>query len=324
MKNVGLRVGLTGGIGSGKSSVAARLAERGAVIVDADRIAREVLAPGTAGLDAVFARFGDGIRAGDGSLDRAALARIVFSDTAALADLEAITHPLIWAETARGMAAAPAGTVRVHDMPLLVEKGMSADYHLVVVVLTDEETRVRRLVEHRGLDEADARARIRAQAHDAQRRAAGDVLLSNDGTPADLGSAVDALWDTRIAPYADNLLRGLPAPADAHLGTRSPEAVAAQGRRIAARIRRAVVPSVSSGPASPAGPTFPADPAATVIDGRLTLVVTVGAAPPAREGLAEAGYPVVTEAEPFDRIDSTVVCGNCDPAWPSVVHLRSA
>lgn len=309
----GLRVGLTGGIGSGKSSVAARLVERGATVVDADRIAREVVAPGTAGLEAVFARFGDGIRAADRSLDRAALARIVFSDKGALADLEAITHPLIWAETARRMAAAPPGQVRVHDMPLLVEKAMSADYQLVVVVLTDPETRVRRLVEHRGLDESDARARIGAQASDAQRRAAGDVLVSNDGSPEDLIAAVDALWDNRIVPYAANLRRGLPAPADAHLGDRPPEEVAAQGRRVTSRIRRALGERAN-----------PADPRASVVAGRLALELTVHHGPLDRERLGESGYPVLADADPSAAGSSGIVLGNCDPAWPSAVRLRPA
>ena len=188
-----LRVGLTGGIGSGKSSVAARLAGLGAVVIDADRIAREVVEPGMPSLTAIRERFGPSVVSDDGILDRAGLGRIVFGDRAALRDLEAITHPAIWARTAELFAAAPDDAIVVHDMPLLVEAGMTGEYHLVLSVLTDTETRLRRLVEHRGLHEDDARQRIAAQADDDARRAAADVLLDNNGSPEDLATAVDAL-----------------------------------------------------------------------------------------------------------------------------------
>ena len=191
-----LRIGLTGGIGSGKSSVARLFAERGAVIVDADAIARAVVAPGTRGLAAVAERFGADVLGADG-----ALAGVVFGDAAALAALEGITHPLIWAEAARQFAAVPADGIVVHDMPLLVEKVMSAEYHLVIVVLTDTELRVRRLVEHRGLDESDARRRIAAQVDDDARRAAADVLLDNNGTPDALANQAGAHPPLRRQPH---------------------------------------------------------------------------------------------------------------------------
>jgi dephospho-CoA kinase len=165
-----MRVGLTGGVGSGKSTVAGLLADHGAVVIDADTIAREVVAPGTPGLAAVLARFGDSVAASDGSLDRPALAAIVFNDEAARLDLNAIVHPLIGARTAELMAAAPPDAIVVHDIPLLVEGNLADAFDAVVVVEADQHTRLQRL-ELRGLPEADARARMAAQASDEQREA---------------------------------------------------------------------------------------------------------------------------------------------------------
>lgn len=201
-----LQVGLTGGIGSGKSTVSARLAELGAVVVDADRVAREVVAPGTPGLAEVARRFGSSVLAADGSLDRAALGALVFRDAQARADLEGITHPLVRARSAELVAGAPAEAVVVQDVPLLVEKHLGPAYHLVVVVHADEQTRVDRLVSARGLSEADARSRIAAQAGDEERRAAADAWLDNSGTPSRLREQVDALWHERLVPFNDNLL----------------------------------------------------------------------------------------------------------------------
>ncbi len=186
-------VGLTGGIGSGKSEVAARLAELGAVVIDADRLAREVVAPGTEGLAEVVAAFGPAVRGPDGALDRPALGRLVFGDEAARRRLEAIIHPRVRARTAELVAAQPPGTVVVNDVPLLVETGIAHTFDVVVVVLADEAARVRRLAESRGMSEAEARARIAAQATDEQRRAVADVVLTNDGTLAELRAAVDDL-----------------------------------------------------------------------------------------------------------------------------------
>ncbi|QDB79322.1 dephospho-CoA kinase [Georgenia wutianyii] len=193
------RIGLTGGIGAGKSTVARELARLGALVVDADAIAREVVAPGTPGLAAVVAEFGDSVLAPDGALDRAALGRVVFADPAARARLEAITHPLIGAESARRTAAAPPGTVVVHDVPLIVERGLAAQYDLVVVVGADEEVRIDRLVRDRGMTREEALARVRAQATDAQRRAVADVWLDNSGTREELLERVRELWRERLA-----------------------------------------------------------------------------------------------------------------------------
>lgn len=194
-----LRIGLTGGIGSGKSTVAALLAERGAVLVDADRIARAVLEPGTPGLAAVADEFGAGVLTGDGALDRAALASVVFADPEARARLDALVHPLVRAQAAQEIARAPRDAVVVQDVPLLVETGQAASYDLVVVVETDLATRLRRLGE-RGLAEDDARARIAAQATDEQRRAVADVVLDNSGSRDELAAAVDRFWREQVVP----------------------------------------------------------------------------------------------------------------------------
>ncbi|MCF6507524.1 dephospho-CoA kinase [Blastococcus sp. MG754426] len=194
-----LRIGLTGGIGSGKSTVSGLLVERGAVLVDADRIAREVLAPGTPGLAAVVEEFGEGVRSADGSLDRAALAAVVFSDDGARRRLDALVHPLVRQRSAELVAAAPDDAVLVNDVPLLVETGQAGSYDLVVVVEAERETRVARLVA-RGLTEADARARIAAQATDEQRRAVADVVLDNSGTLEQLAEQVDRLWVELVEP----------------------------------------------------------------------------------------------------------------------------
>ena len=194
-------VGLTGGIGSGKSAVLRLLAERGAVVVDADAIAREVVEPGTPGLQAVADEFGDEVLAPDGSLDRGALAALVFSSSVSLARLEAIIHPLVRARRQELLAAAAreGADVVVEDIPLLVEKGMGRDFDLVVVVTAPVQARIDRLVRLRGLSEADVRARIANQATEEQRLEVADVVLDNSGSPEALGLEVDALWE-RLGP----------------------------------------------------------------------------------------------------------------------------
>jgi dephospho-CoA kinase len=202
-----LRVGLTGGIGSGKSTVALRFRELGAVVIDADRLAREVVATGSPGLAQIRLRFGDPVIGPDGSLDRGALGEIVFADASARKDLEAITHPLIGARTRSLMASAAPGAIVVHEVPLLVELDLAADYHLTVVVGVGDDLRVARLA-GRGFSEADARARIAAQASDGERRAAADAWLDNNGTVQGLLAQVDALWRDRIVGFNDNLMTG--------------------------------------------------------------------------------------------------------------------
>ena len=195
-----IKVALTGGIGSGKSEVSRRLATRGAVVVDADQLSREVVEPGTEGLAAVLAEFSGvrGLQRSDGSLDRAALGRLVFSDPAALRRLEAIVHPLVRARAGELIAAAPQDAIVVYDVPLLVEYGSESSYDRVVVVDADQQTRLDRLAA-RGLGPDDALARMAAQADRGRRLAVADYVVDNDGTLADLDAAVADLWDQLVA-----------------------------------------------------------------------------------------------------------------------------
>lgn len=194
-----LIVALTGGIASGKSTVSRRLAELGAVIVDADALAREVVEPGTPGLQAIRERFGSGVIRDDGSLDRPALGAIVFGDAAARADLNGITHPSVWRAALDRFAAAETAdpdAIVVYDVPLLVEasEGRPLRFDQVVVVEADHDERVRRLVADRGMSEQDALSRIDAQTDDESRRAIADVVLDNNGSAQHLLDQVDALW----------------------------------------------------------------------------------------------------------------------------------
>ena len=187
-----LRVGLSGGIGSGKSTVARGLARRGAIVIDADAIAREVVEPGRPGLAAVVDRFGPEVVDAGGRLDRPVLAALVFDDAAARADLNAIVHPLVAAETARRLAGAPPDAVVVLDVPLLVEAARSG-YDVVVIVEAPEAVRLERLVA-RGMAEEDARRRMATQASDAERRKVADVVLDNSGSEDGLEAQIDSLW----------------------------------------------------------------------------------------------------------------------------------
>jgi dephospho-CoA kinase len=190
-----LYVGLTGGIGSGKSTVAELLARRGAWIVDADAVAREVVEPGTPALAALVERFGAEILGPDGALDRAALGRLAFVDDESRRDLEAITHPAIGEEFTRRMRAAPEGSVVVCDIPLLAESpaAQARGYKVVIVVEAPREVRLGRL-ERRGVPRADAETRMAAQASDEERRALATHVIDNSGDRADLERQVDELW----------------------------------------------------------------------------------------------------------------------------------
>jgi dephospho-CoA kinase len=197
-----LRIALTGGIGSGKSTVAALLAEHGAVVVEADKVAREVVAPGTPGAAAVVERFGPAVVAVDGTLDRPALARLVFGDPAARADLDAIVHPLVAERSASLMAAAGSGAVIVYDVPLLVETGRQDEFDLVISVSAPVEARLLRLVD-RGLPRDQARARIDAQATDAERAAVSWAVVDNSGSRDHLSQQVSWLWPRILAERAE-------------------------------------------------------------------------------------------------------------------------
>lgn len=232
-------MGLTGGIGSGKSTVAALLAGRGARVIDSDRIAREVLAPGSEGLRAVVESFGVAVLTEGGALDRHALAARVFHDAAARERLNAVVHPLVAGRSAELTEAAPPDAVVVHDIPLLVETGLAASFPLVVVVHADPGVRVHRLVEQRGMSRSDVQARIAAQATDEQRRGAADVWLDNSGAPDRTSAAVDRLWTERLVPFERHVRRHERAPRPAAPCLVRPDrSWPQQARRVLARIAK--------------------------------------------------------------------------------------
>ncbi|MBL8928795.1 MAG: dephospho-CoA kinase [Kineosporiaceae bacterium] len=282
-----LRVGLTGGIGAGKSTVARRLLELGAVVVDADQVARQVVAPGSPGLAEVVAAFGPQLISASGELDRAGLARIVFTDVAARRRLEAITHPRIAETTARIFAEVPGDSVGVHDLPLLVETDAGARYHLVIVVHAEVEERIRRLVTDRGMSVAEARSRIAAQAGDIARRAVADIWLDNTRGSADLLELVDTAWHRRISPFATNLAMNRPA---AGRGGIPDEAARA---RLGARLRAATGPDAVISPTS-AGFEISTGPVAR---------------PALPAAVVSAGYA------PSDAPSEGGLLRTCDPAW---------
>ncbi|ACQ80439.1 dephospho-CoA kinase [Beutenbergia cavernae DSM 12333] len=327
-----LLVGLTGGIASGKSTVAREMSRLGALVVDADVLAREVVEPGTPGLASVVAEFGDGVLAGDGSLDRSALAQLVFADDGARRRLEAIVHPAVGERFARFVEQAPRDAVVVHDVPLLVENGLGDRYHLVVVVDVPAHERERRLVTERGLTADEARARIAAQADDGARRAAADVLLGNDRPLADTLDAVRRLWRDRVLPFEENVRESRPAE-------RGPAAVvdppagdpwAAQAGRILARLRRAGGSSVVD--AEHIGSTAVPGLAATdVLDLQLG-VETLEDADALAGSLARAGFPPVpgrsqdtsTPDDPDPAQGGERLHANADPGRAVDVHVRVA
>ena len=189
-----LRVGLTGGIASGKSTVSAILRELGAVVIDADQLAREVVARGTPGLDAVVAEFGAGLLTPEGDLDRAAMGSLVFGDDAARKRLEAIVHPLVFERIVDLETHAPEGAVVVHDIPLLAESGRAATFDAVIVVDAPQEVQVARMVGDRGWTESDALARIAAQASPEDRRAIATYVVENTGSRAELREKIEAIY----------------------------------------------------------------------------------------------------------------------------------
>ncbi|HEX5812397.1 MAG TPA: dephospho-CoA kinase [Pseudonocardia sp.] len=316
-----LRVGLTGGIGSGKSTAARRFAELGAVLVDSDVLAREVVAAGADGLAEIVTAFGEGVLGPDGGLDRPALAAVVFGDPQARARLNAIVHPRVRDRTEELIARAPGDAVVVQDVPLLVETGSPAAFALVVVVHADAGDRVRRLVESRGMTEADARARIAAQASDEQRHAAADVVLHNGGSPRELCAAIDALWHHRLVPFEDNLRNRRPVPP-------APDPVdpdprwAADGARLAARVARAAGPGARD--VAHVGPTaVPGLSAVDVVDLQVALhsgvVDDPGAVEAVRAGLDAAGFPRIGAAAVGEWRHA-----GADPGRPVRLVLRPA
>jgi dephospho-CoA kinase len=198
-----VRVGLTGGIASGKSLVAEELAARGAVVIDADVLAREVVEPGTEGLAAVVERFGESVLHA-GRLDRARLGQTVFADPESRRDLERIVHPAVRARAAELEQAAPPDAVVVHVIPLLVETGQQDRFDVVIVVDVDPGTQLARLVARDGLDAADAQARLAAQASREQRRAVADIVIDNGGSVTDLKAQIVPLWQELTSADARN------------------------------------------------------------------------------------------------------------------------
>ncbi|WP_096303445.1 dephospho-CoA kinase [Jatrophihabitans sp. GAS493] len=197
-----MMVGLTGGVGAGKSTVAALLESHGAVIIDADAIAREVVRAGTEGFDQVVAEFGPGIVGPDGELDRPKLAALVFGDDAALQRLNGIVHPLVGQRSAEVMSKVSADDIVVYDVPLLVEKNMQEGFQAVVVVEADLQVRLGRLRE-RGMDSDQAQARMAAQATDEQRRAAATDVIENSGSREELATQASRVWERLVEVRAN-------------------------------------------------------------------------------------------------------------------------
>lgn len=193
-----LTVGLTGGIGSGKSTVSALLASHGAVIIDYDQLARDVVEPGSPALAAIAERFGPGVIAADGALDRPALGAVVFADADARKDLEGITHPAIRDLAVQRQVAAGDDAIVIHDNPLLVEMGAAAYCEVVIVVDVPVEVQVERLVSTRGMSEDEALARITTQAPREARTGAADLVIDNTGPIDELDSIVGGIWDELV------------------------------------------------------------------------------------------------------------------------------
>jgi dephospho-CoA kinase len=332
-----LRIGLTGGIGAGKSALSATFAQCGGIIVDGDVIAREVVQPGTEGLASLVEAFGDDILLPDGSLDRPALAAKAFRDDDARGVLNGIVHPLVAKRRSEIIAAVSEDAVVVEDIPLLVESGMAPLFPLVVVVHADVELRVRRLIEQRGMSEEDARARIAAQATDEQRRAVADVWLDNSSSQADLVQRAHDVWNNRILPFAHNLTQRQIARAPARLVPADPT-WPDQAGRIVTRLKTACghkalrIDHIGS-------TAVPELDGTDVIDIQIT-VESLAVADELAEPLLSAGYPridrIVEDAvkpdarstvSRYDHSDDTAlwskrIHASADPGRPTNVHIR--
>ncbi|MCV7157687.1 dephospho-CoA kinase [Mycolicibacterium brisbanense] len=324
-----LRIGLTGGIGAGKSTVSATFADLGGIVVDGDVIAREVVEPGTEGLAKLVDAFGDAILLPDGALNRPALAAVAFSDDEKRARLNGIVHPLVAHRRSELIAAAAEDAVIVEDIPLLVESQMAPMFPLVVIVNADVETRVKRLIEYRGFSEQDARARVAAQATEEQRRAVADVWLDNSGSAGALVEQARGLWHERILPFAHNLQARRPA----HL---APKVVPYDptwpdhARRIIARLNTACghralrIDHIGS-------TAVPGMDAKDVIDIQIT-VAAIEVADELEEPLLAAGYPriaSITHDNPHSRPHAEDPAmwhkrfhASADPGRPTNVHVR--
>jgi dephospho-CoA kinase len=320
-----ITVAVTGGIGSGKSTVSGALGDHGAVVVDSDQLARQVVAPGTSGLAAVADAFGTAMIGPDGALDRAALASVVFADPAARKTLEGITHPLVRARFAEIQRAAAPDAVVVNDIPLLTTLAAAATFHLVVGVQANPELRVQRLI-GRGLTESDARARMAAQLTDEQRAPLCDVVLINHGDRDELRAAVADLWRDRLLPFAENTRTGRRADGPTlRLVDPQPQWVVA-ARRLAARVSRAAGGARVDHIGSTA---IPGMPAKDVIDLQLT-VASLAEADELAPALAAAGFPRadgLEEDNPHPPADDRArwvkrLHTNADPGQSVNLHVR--
>jgi dephospho-CoA kinase len=322
-----LRIGLTGGIGAGKSTVSTAFAQCGGVIVDGDVISREVVQPGTEGLAALVDHFGHDILLPDGALNRPALAAKAFADEEQRARLNAIVHPLVATRRAEIVAAVAHDQVIVEDIPLLVESQMAPLFPLVVVVHADPDVRLHRLITIRGMDPADARARIAAQAKDEQRRRVADVWLDNSGSEGHLVEQARELWYQRILPFAHNLATGTPAPESGLLVAADPN-WPDQAARILARLNTScghrAVRIDHIGSTAIAGLD-----ARDVIDVQIT-VASLEMADELADALRQAGYPrvdsVTADVRFADATDSALwhkrFHASADPGRPTHVHIR--
>ena len=322
-----LRIGLTGGIGAGKSTVSTAFAQCGGVIVDGDVISREVVQPGTEGLAALVDHFGHDILLPDGALNRPALAAKAFADEEQRARLNAIVHPLVATRRAEIVAAVAHDQVIVEDIPLLVESQMAPLFPLVVVVHADPDVRLHRLITIRGMDAADARARIAAQAKDEQRRRVADVWLDNSGSEGHLVEQARELWYQRILPFAHNLATGTPAPESGLLVAADPN-WPDQAARILARLNTScghrAVRIDHIGSTAIAGLD-----ARDVIDVQIT-VASLEMADELADALRQAGYPrvdsVTADVRFADATDSALwhkrFHASADPGRPTHIHIR--
>lgn len=334
-----LRVGLTGGIGAGKSTVSATFAACGAIIVDGDVISREVVAVGTEGLAALVDEFGSHILLPDGALDRPALAAIAFSDDDKRRALNGIVHPLVARRRSELIAAAADDAVIVEDIPLLVESGMAPLFPLVVVVHADIDVRLKRLIEVRGMAEADAKARISAQATEEQRRLVADIWLDNAGTEGELVERVRELWHRRIEPFSHNLATRSRVKAPSRLVAADPT-WPDQARRILARLNSACghralrIDHIGS-------TAVPGLDAKDVIDIQIT-VASLDVADELADHLLRAGYPraqaITADAAKADgrsteaafdhtkdnRLWHKRFHASADPGRPTNIHVRVA
>lgn len=323
-----LHIGLTGAIGSGKSTIAGMLGQCGAQVIDADAVAREVVEPGTDGLQQVQAEFGAQILTDKGELDRKALAQIAFADSAARRRLNDIMHPLVRAETGRRVAALASDAVVIHDVPLIVENDMAAQYHLVVVVGAGEHTRIRRLLRDRGMTRAEVEARIAAQADDEQRRRVADVWIDNDTDvagdhPSAARRQAERLWRDRAVPYAQNMAAQRPAqrPDGARLVRAAPEPRSwrVQAHALLNRLRRAGGNAVVH--AAHVGSTaVPFLAAKDVIDLQLG-VADLAAADDLATALAESGFP--RRADTFAVGGNAAPCAGFATAWAERSHANA-